>query len=519
MSSTPFSQPAMPGDDIVDLGPTGAQGPSSADVPSAEGRTATGRGRRRGLVIGAGVLAAGLVGGGASYAVAALGGGGAQPEVSVPSSAIALVRVDLDPSSGQKVNALRFARKFPDVRSQLGAGEDPRKALFDALRSGKELTGSWKADVEPWLGQRAALAIVPGATAAAEPVPVVVLAVTNAGKAQTGLRKVTRAACTVTGGFAVCASNGAVATKAAADARRSSLAKDRVFTKDVAALGGDGVALGWVDLGRAKSALPALQSALAGTTMAHGALGAGALKGRYVAALRFDGPNLELVGRVEGATAPARGGPSGVGALPAGTLAAFGTGGADTVVTTAWKQARAMAQTSGGIKDFDQQVTAVRKQYGIKLPQDISAAVGERAVLAFGGVTKGNPDVALRLSGSPASVAKLVRVANQNASGQFTLRQARAGKDTVVGLTQAYANTVATRSGLGASSVFKTAVPDAKGAQQVLFVDIAGTLRATGSMLGLTAKDKRDLAPLSALGMTSGRDGSASTFRIRLTTR
>lgn len=507
MTSTPHDP--LTGPDVVDLG--GEPTPSGS----------TGRGRKKGLVIGGGLLAVALVGGGAAYAVAALSGGGAQPEASIPSSAFAMVKVDLDPSAGQKIDALRFARGFPDVRDRIGSTDDPRQAIFETLTKGQGLAGNWQTDVEPWLGQRAALAVVPGATPEADPALIVVLAVTDTGKAEAGLAKVTKgkASCTLTGDFAVCAQDNAVAGRAAADAERSALADDATFTKDVDALNGDGVALAWADLAKAKSAVPALASALrsSGAGPLGGSLVGGDLAGRYVAALRFDGPNLEVIGRLDGAPLPAAGGTSGVGDLPAGTVAALGIGGADQLVDTAWKQLRATMDTQGAGDSVDQQVAAVREQYGITIPDDIRAAVGKRVVLAFGGVGQGTPDVALRLAGSPDGVAKLAKVVDQNAGGRLTLGQATAGSDTVLALTQAYADKVAGGSGLGSSTLFTNAVPDAKDAQQVVFVDIPALLAVADDAVGGAAA--RKLGSLSALGVSAGRDGSAATFRVRLTTR
>ena len=116
----------LPQPAVIDLGPAG-----SPTLPAQ--RESGTSGRKRGAIIGGGLLAVALAGGGAAYAVAALGGGGVQPDSAVPSSAMAIVTVDLDPSAGQKLDALRFARMFPDVKTALGDSDDPRKSLFKAL--------------------------------------------------------------------------------------------------------------------------------------------------------------------------------------------------------------------------------------------------------------------------------------------------------------------------------------------------------------------------------------------------
>jgi hypothetical protein len=517
MSSTPHDPNAAP--DVVDLG-------DRTILPAQ--REPSGGGRRRGLAIGGGLLAVALVGGGVTYGVAALRSDGAAPETVIPASAFAVVKVDLDPSAGQKVDALRFARKFPDAKDKLGGSDDPRKALFDALRGEDEVKGDWAKDVEPWLGQRAAVAVLPGATPEADPAPIVVLAVTDADAARSGLRTVSggEAECVVSDDFAVCAKDEATASKAVADAGRASIAQDETYDGDVQALGGEGIALGWVDVAKARSAVPALESALssaAGGAMLGSSLNSDQLKGRYVTALRFDGPNLELTGRVDGAELPATTGTSGVGDLPADTVAAFGTGSMSTIIDAAWKQLRTVSTQMGGGSDFDTQVAEIEGQLGLKIPGDIKDAMGDRASIAFGGLEAGAPKVALRVSGKPESVAKLVGVVNQNAGGAVVLAQAAAGTDTVVASSQPYADAVAKGSGLGSDPAFTAAVPDAKDAEQVGYLNVArlmGIIEEAGAASDtLDDTTKRNLEPLAAFGMTTGRDGSVGTFTLRLTTK
>ncbi len=516
MTSTPHDPYRREEPDVIDLGSPGA-----SVLPA---RTTSRGGRRRASVIGGGVLALAVAGGAGAYAVSALGGGGDQPEVAVPSSAFALVRVDLDPAAGQKLDALRFARRFPDVGSKLGSGDDPRKAIFEALTKDSTQSGDYARDVEPWLGQRAAVAVVPGVQPEDDPVPLVVLSVTDAAAARTGLAKVAGAGrCVVSGDFAVCAKDAGLAQRAVTDAGRSSLADDAGFADAVAANGEDGVALAWADLAKARSAVPALAGALRSAGPQAGMLGSlaggGDLKGRVVAALRFDGPNLEVAGRVDGAPLPAATGPSGVGDLPAGTLVALGTGGADAIVNSAWAQLRSTLDAQGGADALDGQVAAIRDQYGITLPGDLSAALGRRATVAFGGLTDGAPGIAVRASGTPEAVAKLVTTASALASGAATLSPVPAGSDPVGATSMAYADEDATGSGLGSTKVFTDAVPGFKDAQQVVFVDVAGLLGLAKDTLGADAAAVRNLQPIAAVGLTGSRDGAAATFDLRLTTR
>ena len=91
-------------------------------------------GRRAGLLVG-GVVAALVLGGGAVFAVQQLSGGGAQPADVLPGDAYGYLRLDIDPSAGQKIAAVRFLDKLPQVRDTLG-GDDPRKKLWELITDG-----------------------------------------------------------------------------------------------------------------------------------------------------------------------------------------------------------------------------------------------------------------------------------------------------------------------------------------------------------------------------------------------
>ena len=84
------------------------------------------------VVGGVVALVAALIGG-ITYGAASLSGGGTQPEDALPAGAIAFAKVDLDPAAGQKVDAIRFLRKFPSLRDRLAEDADLRKVLFDAV--------------------------------------------------------------------------------------------------------------------------------------------------------------------------------------------------------------------------------------------------------------------------------------------------------------------------------------------------------------------------------------------------
>ncbi len=500
-----WSQQAYGSTEVLDA--TGDPAAAAAGAPARGGR-------RRGLMIGAGVLAVAAVGAGVALAASQLGDGGAQPEEAVPASAVAFVAVDLDPSAGQKLDALRFTRKFPGAASRIGSDDDLRRALFEALKQDDALTGDWATDVAPWLGQRAGLAVLPPKASGEDPGVVVLLAVTDQAKAKTGLAKVAGSdvSCDVTPDFAVCADDAAVARQAVADAAKSPLSKVKRYTDDVDALGDRGIARGWLDFAGLKDAVPAsggidLGSALGGTE----------LTGRGAFALRFDGPNLALTGQVVGVAPPKVSGSVGADDLPADTLAVYGFSGGDTLAGYAYDELRKVADQLGATAELDAQLQQFQSQYGIAIPSDIGKALGERSAVLFGGMEAGSPRVAARLSGDRVSIDKLLGAVRDVGGPQVA--KATAGTDTVLASTQAYADEVARGKGLGSAKAFTAAVPRAKDAQGLLYVNLAGLLGSVGDEMGVSAEARKNLAPLSALGMSTRRDGDRFTYDVRLTTR
>src|SRR5688500_16535777 len=138
----------------------GAGGPSRQP-----GSDASDGSSRRWPVLGAtavGVAAALGLGGWGAYAL--LSGGGLQPADALPASAVAYVSLDLDPSAGQKIEAFKILKKFPGIDEELdiSSTDDLRRVIFDKVQDEGSCTDlDYDADIDPWIGERVALAAVP----------------------------------------------------------------------------------------------------------------------------------------------------------------------------------------------------------------------------------------------------------------------------------------------------------------------------------------------------------------------
>jgi hypothetical protein len=217
----------------------------------APGPVATRRNRRKLVALGGAALAViGVVAAGA-WGIGQFMGGGQAPDIAVPASAVAYVAVDLDPSLGQKVEALKTLRKVPSLEKELGVDgrDDVRRWVFEEFLSEtscKEL--DYAKDVEPWLGDRMAFAAVPDG--ADSLTPFVVLEVDDVDAVKAVVSRIgdcvdTDLAVAFVDSYAVLGAKGKVAG-IAADAKREPLSADEEYTGWMDQVGSGGVLSAYV---------------------------------------------------------------------------------------------------------------------------------------------------------------------------------------------------------------------------------------------------------------------------------
>jgi hypothetical protein len=223
------------------------QGGGSPVGPAAK---TAGAGRRSAIVAGGVVAGLALVGA-ASYGAWSWFSQGAQPAEALPASTLGYASIDLDPSGEQKIEAVKILKKFPAFNDEikLDADDDIRKRLFEEFELGEQCEGGldYSDDIEPWLGDRAAVAAVD--TGAEEPSPVFVLQVKDADQAEDGLARL--ATCdgggedttgwTIQGDWAVIAETDKIAEGVADDAADSPLSDDEDYQKWTDEIGDPGV--------------------------------------------------------------------------------------------------------------------------------------------------------------------------------------------------------------------------------------------------------------------------------------
>lgn len=500
---------------------------SSGDdvLPADPGSAPRPRPRGRLLAIGAGVVAVVVVAAGGVAVGMSLSGGGGQPEDLVPASAVAYADLDLDPSAAQKIDAVRFFRHFPSADSALGTGDDLRQFVAKAFTNSSI---DYAADVEPWLGRRYGVALIPG-TSGQPPTVEGVLQVTDEAAARRDLPKLfpSGTSYTVSDGFAVIASPqssdrapsdsagqspSAPSAQALVDqAHSASLADSSAFTTAMSAYP-DGVATFYVDVPKLDQVL---QSAVpgAGSALSTSPLSPQQLTGVVAGVVRFEPDALELL--ASGPTAAQSAPLTMVSRLPRTTAAVIAVSGYGDAFKKAWGPL--MKQMSGVSGSRPGQAEAqLEKVSGLSLPEDLVALLGSQLSLSvdsqglagfplFGYQAKTDPAAAAH---GMAAVTTLLQKAGVSVTSKTT------PDGIVLASTPGYADTLAAADGtLGSSPAFTAAVPDAAGATQVLYLDLAAIFGATGVASGASGKD---LAPLSSVGASVHVDGGQATYRLRL---
>jgi hypothetical protein len=480
--------------------------------------------RRRGLVV-AGVLVGVLALGGVATvgfsAAQGLFGGGDQPEQHLPSTAVAMAKLDLNPSAGQKIDAIRFARKFPQGKDLKEDG-DPRQWMWEKLTKDVEGAPSWDR-ASAWVGNRAALAVLPDPADPGKPQVVGVLAVSDEKKALADMGSLKNAGVAAADGWLLVAESTTAAEAALKAAESSPLADNATFGEDLGRLGEDGVVAGWYDGAGVSKIIASVAStqSLGGVSGCAGAdkpAAFGAVSGHGAFALRFSGADLEVFGTAVGARTQVSGAGTGVESLPDGTLGAFGFAGVGPAITSQWDAT--LQQIADATCEDPQALLGPAEDFlGLTLPGDLAALVGERTAVAVGGPDElGIPSVGLKVSSSAKNlpqVLRKVRTAVDDAGFPVTITAVDGGY--VAGTSEEEAAALEAAGALGSAAGFAAAVPDAGKASFVAYADVAGLLAAYGD--AMPAADKADFAPLKSFGMTvvTTPDG-ASTLRMRLTT-
>ncbi|MDP9461406.1 MAG: DUF3352 domain-containing protein, partial [Actinomycetota bacterium] len=457
------------------------------------------------------------------YAASLLSGGGTQPEDVLPAAAIGFVKVDLDPAAGQKLAAYRLSTAFPDsgVEAEADVADELVRRLF-----AEQDEVDYDADLRPWLGKRLGLAVLPPRSGSDEPVVVAAVQVTDRDEAQQGLRHLAAAddgdelhwAFARDDDYVLVSDDQAVVDDAAA--ATAHLAGRAEFERSVEELGGDQVALGWVDLAGVWDAVPEQDR-----REASGSLGDVDPQGVVVVGAHLEDDGVEVTGRSTGVSlgsspelralldnALVRARPAGsIADLPGDSLAAVSvTGLGDGLAQLYDVVADDLGQDVEGLQP-------VLEGFGLRLPDDLRAVLGTELAAGVGGQLADAPRVSVRVQSSDgARAVELLQRATADVPGSEGWAIS-AGEGGYTVDTAPSAGGTAGR--LGDSALFRRTVPDAPGSSITWYVDVRESVaqdERTGES-DLTERQRRNLAPVRAVGYTATVDeGGSAAFRFRV---
>lgn len=445
-----------------------------------------------------------------------LSGGGTQPEDVLPANTVAFAKLDFDPSAGQKLNALRLLHKFPSITTH---GNDLKATVVSGLLEDNAFGLDYAKDIAPWMGDRAAAAILPAPGTDDNITPILVLEFTDRQRMTAALDKVSAHRpgkhepfdYAVRDSYVFLGDDQGELNRAVA-ARRV-LSDDATFAADKASVDGENqVALGWVDIGSVYDLTP--ESERGGFAAS---LGSAEPSGRFVAGVHVEPGYVEMTGRTHGLKAAGvediAGSEPGTGLVtdfPADMTGVMSVTNLGPAAAELWKRLG-----SDGHLGLDSEA----KTLGLDMPADLVAALGEESAigLRFNADSIWDIDFVGRVRTNDADRAMLATKALTKDEPDIRLRRTGEGYAVASSSELAAASTDGNKA-LGYNPRFRGAVKDADTANALLYVDIAGLVDNLLTSPG-EKRDRMNLAPLSALGISATGTPENGEVTARLTFR
>ncbi len=499
---------------------------------------------------------------------------GPQPAEALPANTLGYASIDLDPSGGQKIEALRTLNKFPAFKDYVGVNPDDDlvEKLFEQIQEEADCDGlDYEDDIKPWVGDRAAVAGVD--LGGDSPDAVFVVQVKDADKAEAGLDKIKDCSGGDSGGWAIegdwaiVAETDKIADEVVAETKKGSLADDEDYKLWTGEAGDAGVVTLYAGP-EAGDFLAEHADQMFGFPMAM--MGAGDLcvpepdglpgsddgsssefdcgtddsasaftddfKDKLrdfegmAATIRFSDGAIEL--EAAGDTALGGAGFLSGGAeadvvktLPADTGAALGVGFADGWFGDLVDYA---APYMG--EDADEVLEELSDLTGLDLPEDAETLAGDSAALALGSDFDADSffdsqdgsdiPIALKVQGDPDEIEKVLDKLRDMAGPQANVLESdKDGDVIVIGPNADYRADVLKDGGLGDNDVFKDVVREADDAQTILFVDVDEFEDAIKDAVGDGDQEFFDnLKVVSGFGASAWIDDDVSHSVIRLAT-
>lgn len=449
-------------------------------------------------VIIAAVVALALVVGGGFLVFSLLGGSTPAAAQGLPGNALAAVEINLNPSAGQKLAVKEFAEKFPDLAAEVGDVEgDYKKAIWELIPDSEDKP-DYDTEIKPWLGDSVAMAVMDLESERF----VVAIQVTDKDAAQAFVDAEFEGDTTVEfiDDLMIVSDSDAPADIAAI--QESSLADNETYTADMAKLGGDYLATGWVSEELINEAVSASEDEIGIETAgvaAHGAAGIKIEDG--VAVLRGVSKSTQEIGDAELDD-------DFVNSLPAGGLGVLGTAFSAESIDMLWEQLEPMYA----------QDPSMFEAFGVSSAADLKAVLGNQFALTFGWEGQ-QPSVGIKVETDDPAKHQEVLETIASGIGIPDVQHSTDGNTvfTTWGMSpDALANP---SEKLGDNDAFETVTETSGDTQAVVWVDVPALLANEALGLG-GSEEAKYLEPISGVGISgSTLDDGYAEFFVRVGTR
>lgn len=519
-------------------------------------------GRRKGVLLGAGVLLTGalLAGGIVGWNLVSAGSDlleGDQPSQALPADTLAYAAVDLDPSGRQKIEAIRTLSRFPgfEENARIGEDDDVLKRLFELAQEEEQECADleYDTDIAPWLGEKFAMAAV--ADGDDTPFPVGVLQVDGEAEARAGLEKLAQCGedepedfgvAFVDDTWAVVGETQDQVDTVVAGTETGTLRDDEDFQKWTEETGDAGIVhlyaapavgqvlvdhfdeifgMGGEALGPGAPSMELPESTRRQLESFAGAAGTirfadGALEAEFVTS-----DDTAFTG-----VAPSAAGAEAVESLPSTTAAAFGFGLDEGWFDVVLDQMGPMVEDEFGMTS-DEALAELEKHTGLTR-DDIEALGGESIAVAVDGdidpeTFRSAPDpsgipVGLKIKGDTDRIEdaldKLRDAGGPEVSRHLLSRSS--GDYVAIAMNEDYLAKLAEEDGLGEEDVFED-VAGSDDPAMVFFVSFDANDNWLDTLLGdlgAPREVRENLEPLAGVGVTSWVDDDVAHSLVKITT-
>ncbi|WGT46471.1 hypothetical protein [Tessaracoccus lacteus] len=421
----------------------------------------------------------------------------------LPSTVLASVEVNLNPSAGDQLALKGIADKLPD----LGLGEigDDYKAALWSLIPAEEGMPEYS-EVEPWLGDSVAIGALPVDGDATDVQAVMSVQVTDQSAAQAFADEYLEGTTVFFVDDLMVVSAEATGLEQA-DVTSSPLASYDTFTSDMAKLSGSSLATAWVSPAGAALALQEGEDSTGITADAgdltrdlHGAAALQVADSLLTLRTVFDAPGMAADGAGDVRDV--------AGNLSADSLFALATATNDDSISRIWEAVSA-----------NETATAWAQQFGLTSQDDLGALLGESLGLTLGMDEAGSPVLGAALVGDDAARQK--EILDQldttlQQSGATGLRIEQDGDTGVIALGQEVSDVTNPASKLSSLDGWSKLVDGP--AQSVLYVNVPAILadQNLAALVQQSSDLQAWLEPVSGMAVTSTQDSSTVEALVRV---